>query len=160
MITAELGIDSICSTRLFSLSHVSHAQPGTDTRKHSRRPLLDGDSDAQVRGHPGETNLHPHFQGCTPQADTLTTLCGTHCPPPRPRSWRWPLLPCSYPPLTSHPTPCQTPPPEQQAKELHAGLKRALNFSFLNAEMLLSSSFAPNPWVEMDGGVNTVIRKD
>ena len=38
-------------------------------------------------------------------------------------------------------------------------LKRALNFSFLNAGMLLSSSFAQTPWWRWMGARNTVIRK-
>lgn len=37
--------------------------------------------------------------------------------------------------------------------------KRALNFSFLNAGMLLSSSFAQTPWWRWMGARNTVIRK-
>lgn len=39
------------------------------------------------------------------------------------------------------------------------GLKRALNFSFLNAGMLLSSGFAQTPWWRWMGAQNTVTRK-
>lgn len=63
------------------------------------------------------------------------------------------------------PPPCPpslpTPHLQNRAKPGSAtpGLKRALNFSFLNAGMLLSSSFAQTPRWRWMGARNTVIRK-
>lgn len=62
-----------------------------------------------------------------------------------------------------HPSPPPLPAPDLQNSTKPGSstlcLKRALNFSFLNAGMLLSSSFAQTPWWRWMGARNTVIRK-
>lgn len=83
-------------------------------------------------------------------------LSGTHNHLSHPGTWRGHCLTCSY----SSPPP-QTPLLRSSTKpgSFTLCLKRALNFSFLNAGMLLSSSFAQTPWWRWMGARNTVIRK-
>lgn len=66
---------------------------------------------------------------------------------------------CSHspPPRPTPPAPHLQNSPKPRSSMLC--LKRALNFSFLNAGMLLSSSFTQTPWWRWMGARNTVIRK-
>lgn len=88
------------------------------------------------------------------------TLYGTHCPPPLPQDLEVTLFTCSRS-TPSHTPPLTTPHLQNNTKPRSStlGLKRALNFSFLSAGMLLSSSFTQTPWWRWMGARNTVIRK-
>lgn len=124
----------------------------TPTRKHTHGPSWT-DTQSTRQGRPDGHEAGAHFQVC------VLTCHGTE------RDLQPPLPPQDLEKapldLFSLPPPPHTPYLRSSTKpgSFPLCLKRALNFSFLNAGMLLSSSFAQTPWWRWMGARNTVIRK-
>lgn len=167
VIKAELGIKSSCSAGCFHAPVlVTFLQMQPLARKHGHRPCPPAEPQTRGRGHPDAHRTHPHFGAHVLRLTLPMTPSGTHCPAPLPQDLEATLLAlCSlHPPPPARTAPAaRTPqPPLQNSTELGSSmlcLKRALNFSFLNAGTLLSSSFAQTPWWRWMGAQNTVIRK-
>lgn len=124
----------------------------TPTQKRTHGPSWT-DTQSTLQGHPDGHKAGTHFQVyvlmChSPERDLQ--------PPLPPQDLEKALLD-----LFSLLPPPQTPHLWSSTKpgSFTLCLKRALNFSFLNAGMLLSSSFAQTPWWRWMGAQNTVIRK-
>lgn len=130
----------------------THHQMQTPTQKHTHGPSWT-DAQSTRQGHPDGHKAGAHFQVYVlmchgPERDLQPPL-----PPQDLEKSLLDLFSLLPPPHTSHLWSSTKP------GSFTLCLKRALNFSFLNAGMLLSSSFAQTPWWRWMGARNTVIRK-
>lgn len=167
VIKAELGIKSSCSAGCFCAPRVSHVPPDAAARTKAWPQTLPSCRASDTRqGPPRCAQNSPTLWSTRAQADTphdteWDPLSSSPAPGPGGHTACLVLSPPA-PPARTAPAARTPQPPLQNSTELGSSmlcLKRALNFSFLNAGTLLSSSFAQTPWWRWMGAQNTVIRK-